>query len=330
MREGINPNKKSSERLSKFDHRVITAIYVPKIDGYYKDALDVLSLFLNSLFDTIDRKTAVSIIDNGSCEEVKELISKYETKIDCLVIYRENIGKVDALIGCARSSSEELITLTDSDIFFQPNWITEVKNIFNSFDNVGSVSPIPVRVGRNYYTSSTLKKVLFRKLKYELQHIPENTENYNKYLQSINWDVEKENKLWDVVIANQCKAIIGSGHQILTMSRNILFTHTPTLPSMTLIGNKSEENYIDRSIDLANKLRLSTYHNHAYHIGNKVEEWMRVLYESNKSDNSIVSDNIQIRININSELRITKFRLMKYSLKKIIVKSLFNLFHRSL
>lgn len=330
MREGINPNKKSGQRVSKFDHRVITAIYVPQCDGYYNDALDVLSLFLNSLFDTIDPQTAVSIIDNGSCKEVKELINRYEKKIDCLIVYRENIGKVDALIGCARSSGEDLITFTDSDIFFQPNWINEIKNIFHSFENVGSVSPIPVRVGRNYYTSSTLKKVLFGKLKYKTQYIEENTENYNKYLQSINWDVEKENKLWDVVMVNECKAIIGSGHQILTINRNILFTHTPALPSMTLIGNKSEENYIDRSIDMANKLRLSTYHNHAYHIGNKVEEWMRVLYESSKPNNSIAHNNIQRSSFGNSELRITKFNLMHYSLKKNIVKSLFNLFHRSI
>ncbi len=191
---------------------------------------------------------------------------------------------------------------------------------------MGSVSPIPVRRGLFFATSSVLKQILLRRIKFRYIPIPENFYGYNKYLESINWDLEmKEDNKWNVVESNGCKANIGSGHQVLTIDRDILFKTTPTNPSLTLVGGTSENDYVDFPIDKANKLRLATYHNYAYHMGNKLENWMIDLQKNNKK----FEFNIKNELNIKSiDLRNNWFFNKWFGLKKKIIKKGFNIFYK--
>jgi hypothetical protein len=128
-----------------------------------------------------------------------------------------------------------------------------------------------------------------------------------------------------VVESKNCKANIGSGHQVLTIDRDILFETIPTNPSLTLVGGTSENDYVDFSIDKANKLRLSTYHNYAYHMGNKLENWMVDLQNDNKKWDS----NINYELNSKSiDLHNNWFFNKYFGLKKKIVKKLFNIFYK--
>ena len=329
MRIGSNPQKKEGFINQKYNHRVIVVTYIPKIDGYYLKMLEVIKLSLSSLKQTIPSSTAITVVDNGSCHKVTEYLTslKFEKKIDNLNLLGENIGKIDALIGTARGSREPLITLTDCDILFANQWVEETFKVFNNFKNVGSVSPIPVRIGYNFGTSSVLKNIIFKKLKFKFKSIPENFEPYNKYLDSINWDQETEISLmWPVVEANNEKAIIGSGHQILTIDRDILFGVTPSNPSYTLVGNNSELNYVDIPIEKSGKLRLSTYNNYAFHMGNKVEDWMVKIAEANEK---ITDKDINHHLDIiqKKDLFNSKTRNISYKLKKSIFKLLFKWFY---
>jgi hypothetical protein len=192
---------------------------------------------------------------------------------------------------------------------------------------VGSVSPIPVRTGLYAHTSSVLKQIILRKIKFKFIPIPENNISYNKFLESINWDLEKDaTKKWPIIEKNGIRAIVGSAHQILTIDRDILFTTSPSNPSLTLVGGDSELNYVDVAIDKSGKLRLSTYNNFAYHIGNKVEDWMIKIAENNRKieiekTNFIVLNSSDL---FNSYLK-NKF----YNLKKMTIKKVFNIFYKS-
>lgn len=328
MRIGANPQKSERKITLTTHHRIIVVVYIPNEEGFYEHSFEVFKTCLNSLISTINLQAAITVVNNGSHEKVSDFLNLYlkEKKIDTLISHNTNIGKIDALIGAARGAREKYITLTDADILFVTEWQEKVEEIFFKFSNVGSVSPIPVREGIYFGTSSVLKQIVFRKIKFRSMSIPENFKAYNRYLESINWDLEgKEDNRWNVVESNNCKANIGSGHQVLTIDRDILFETVPTKPSLTLVGGTSENDYVDFSIDKANKLRLSTYHNYAYHMGNKLENWMVDLQNNNEN----VDLNNKTELNTQStDLHHNWFYDKSFELKKKIVKKLFNTFYK--
>ena len=328
MRIGSNPQKSERKITLTTHHRIIVVVYIPNEEGFYEHSLEVFKTCLNSLVCTINSQAAISVVNNGSNAKVSNFLNLYleEKKIDNLISHNANIGKIDALIGAARGTREKYITLTDADILFTTDWQEKVEEIFFNFSNVGSVSPIPVREGLYFATSSVLKQILLRRIKFKSIPIPENFKAYNRYLESINWDLEiKEDNKWNVVENNNCKANIGSGHQVLTIDRDILFGTVPTKPSFTLVGGTSENDYIDFSIDKANKLRLSTYHNYAYHMGNKLEDWMIDIQKINKKSQLDIRSGLDTK---SIDLHYSWFFNKYFGLQKKIIKKCFKLFYK--
>lgn len=328
MRIGSNPQKQEGKILITTHHRVVVVVYIPNEEGFYKDSFDVFKLCIDSLVSTLNSKALLTIVNNGSHKRVADFLNGYleEKKIDTLITHNTNIGKIDALIGAARAAREKYITLADSDILFVKGWQEKVEEVFAVFPNVGSVSPIPVRKGIFSGTSSVLKYILLGKIKYMFIPIPENWVGYNRYLESINWGFEdKDTNKWPVVEKNGLRAVISSGHQVLTIDRDILFTTTPSNPSLTLVGNLSEHNYVDVPIDKAGKLRLSTYHNYAFHMGNKLESWMVEVQEGNRKTIDKVEDSGKTALP-SPDLFNSKIKDKWYGLRKMILKKIFALF----
>ncbi|MDL2143358.1 glycosyltransferase family A protein [Flavobacterium tructae] len=328
MRIGANPQKSERKITLETHHRIVVVVYIPNSEGFYENSFEVFKTCLNSLISTINSEAAITVVNNGSHEKVSDFLNLYlkEKKIDTLLSHNKNIGKIDALIGAARGSREKYITLTDADILFTTGWQENIEEVFSNFSKVGSVSPIPVREGTFFGTSSVLKQILLRKIKFKPMPIPENFEAYNRYLESINWDLEiKKDEKWNVVESNNCKANIGSGHQVLTIDRDILFETVPTNPSLTLVGGTSENDYVDFAIDKSNKLRLSTYHNYAFHMGNKLESWMVDLQNRNTKSELNTKKNLYTEsIDLHNNWYYNKY----FGLKKKIVKNLFNVFYK--
>ncbi|MDQ6472085.1 glycosyltransferase family A protein [Flavobacterium sp. LHD-80] len=329
MRIGMNPQKEERKVILNTNHRIVIVVYIPNEEGFYKDSLSVFKLSLDSLIATVNSHVAITVINNGSYEKVSDLLGQYfkEKKIDTLISHNLNIGKIDAQIGAARGAREKLITLTDADILFSNGWQEKVEEIFSVFPNVGSVSPIPVRTGLYAGTSSVLKYIILKKIKVKFIEIPENFKNFNKFLSSINWDLDTDKNLkWPVVEHNKIKAIIGSAHQVLTIDRDILFTTSPSNPSLTLVGGNSEHNYVDVPIDKSGKLRLATFNNYAFHIGNKVEDWMIDIQQKN-IENTLTSKS-KFNVPISSDdLFNSKLDNKVYGLKKKLLKKLFSFFY---
>ncbi|MGB3776448.1 MAG: glycosyltransferase, partial [Leeuwenhoekiella sp.] len=285
MRTGKNPQKEDHLVKLKTNHRVIMVIFIPELSGYYENMYDVLKLSLKSLIKSLPGSSAITLVDNGSCETVRDFLIQLfrQKKVDTLTLLDENIGKIDAQIGAARAAREPLITLPDCDILFRENWVRETIQLFNTFHNVSSVAPYPTRRGFTYFTFSTLKSILLGKNKLNFEPVPENFEYYNTFLESINWNKEQDkNAPWPVLKRNNIKAIVGGDHQILTLRRSILFAFSPHQPSLIKVGNNSENTYVDLPIDRSGGLRLSTYHYHAHHMGNAVEKWMVDILHNQK------------------------------------------------
>lgn len=328
MRVGSNPQKQEKKVIMTTNHRIVVVVYIPNEEGFYKDSLAVFKSCLDSLVYTINANAVITVVNNGSYFKVVDLLARYlkEQKIDTLISHNVNIGKIDAQIGAARGAREKMVTLTDSDILFVTGWQENTEEIFAKFTNVGSVSPIPVRTGLYAGTSSVLKHIVFKKLRFKFMPIPENFKNYNRFLNSINWDLETHSdNLWPVVESNGVRAIIGSAHQVLTIDRDILFTTSPSNPSLTLVGGNSEHNYVDTPIDKSGKLRLATYNNYAYHIGNKLEDWMNDIQLINKETKSIEIKTIRNLVQV--DLFNTKFNNKFYGFKKKILKYIFSVLY---
>ncbi|WP_299367885.1 glycosyltransferase family A protein [Winogradskyella sp.] len=322
----MNPQKQSKKIQLKHQHRLIIVVFIPSLDGYYENILEVFKLCLESAIATTNANCAITVVNNASCDEVNTYLQSKlkENVIDTVIHHKENIGKIDALIGAARASREPIITISDVDILFQQGWQKHVEDIFSNIKGVASVSPIPCRNFKNYETSSTLAKILSGKVKFNYKAIPENHDAHNKYLESFHWDLETDKNLkWAVIKSNGVKAIVGSGHQILSMRRELFFSTVPKEPSLTLVGNHSEYLYCDQPINYSGGMRLATYHNYAFHMGNTVEDWMKEVQKNNTlANNDLATDRFQL----------PKFKpkapsLMWYKFKKRLTHRLFNLIH---
>ncbi|MBO3116689.1 glycosyltransferase family 2 protein [Winogradskyella sp. DF17] len=291
MRVGMNPQKKSKKLKLKSSHRLIIVVFIPSLEGYYKNVLEVFKLCLESAIVTTNSNCAITVVNNASCAEVTDYLKLKldENKIDTVVYHKNNIGKIDALIGAARASREPLITISDVDILYKLGWQNDVEDIFEKVKDVASVSPIPCRQFYNYETSSTMSKILMGKVKFKAQVIPENHEDQNRYLDSFNWEREEENVKWPTIKSNGIKAIMGSGHQVLSMRRALFFESVPLEPSFTLVGNYSEGTYCDKPINNSGGMRLATYFNRAYHMGNQIEPWMEKVQNYNLANSNQTS-----------------------------------------
>jgi hypothetical protein len=330
MRVGMNPQKQENTIQLQSYHRVVIVVYIPKMSGYYANVFEVMKLSLESITVTKNASCEITVVNNGSCVEVINYLNQIysEDKINCLIHHRQNVGKMDALIGAARGAREEFVTLSDVDVLFVEGWQQAVEKIFNSIPDVGLVSPISSKTEYTYSSFSTWSKIFLKKVKFKYEPIPENFEAYNKFLESINWDQETDpNAVWPVIEKNETKAIVGSNHQVLTIKRSLLFEFVPTLPSLTLVGNNSEYNYIDFPVDVANKMRLSTFNNFAFHMGNKVEDWMIEIQNKNLLNNIEKRKTEKIVFKANQK-EMHKPNLFFYNLKKKIVKPVFSFFYK--
>lgn len=323
----MNPQKQEKRVELKSNHRIVIVAFIPNLEGYYANVFEVFKLCIASANATKNSSCELTLVNNGSCKEVTDYInSLYQSnEVNCAIHHRENIGKMDAMIGAARTAREEFVTLSDIDILFTKGWQEQVEDLFHSIPDVGSVSPISVRASHTYATFSSLQKIILKKVKFQYKVINENFEPHNRFLESINWNKEEDKNLkWPVVSYGTKKAILGSSHQVLTIRRELLFTHVPVAPSLTLVGNMSEYNYIDLPIDLSNKFRLATYNNFAYHMGNTVEDWMLAIQNKNnlqRATSQIAPNHVDYAT---SKLQYETFA---YRLKKKIVKKIFKIFY---
>jgi Glycosyl transferase family 2 len=288
MRIGSNPTKENNKLDAKYYHRIIMPVYVPNLDGYFSRSLEILKMALDSLLHTIHDRTAITVIDNACCEEVRQLLGEYHAKglIDQLIVNKDNNGKIDPLLSAARGTYEPLITITDNDVLFLPGWITEVEKSIEAFPEIGLVSPCPVPVMWHYYTSTVLLSNILRiksgplLRKEELMNFPISVGRLDMYNKRPNL-LEKQNYLERKGV----KVVVGAGHFVATLRREV-FDYAPRVPSLKKIVGGSERNYIDVPVDRGCFFRVGTSRILAHHMGNIPEQWMLDEFEKIKNEDT--------------------------------------------
>ncbi|TVZ53394.1 glycosyltransferase family A protein [Dokdonia sp. Hel_I_53] len=289
MRVGVSAAKQDSKLELNTYHRVIIPVYIPNLkEEYFEDGLEILKFCIDSLLKTIHSKTRVTIINNGCCDiVVAYLYDKYqkEDTIDQLFHSDINLGKVNAIYGALKSNLEPLITITDADVMFLPQWQNAVEHIFEQFPKAGMVSPVPSSIAfENEMGSSTIGYAILKGALSIEKTI--NRKGLERFQESIGRTLYEEPHLEEIPVLRMGEkaAAIGCGHFVVTMKRSS-FDNAPVRPSAHKIVGGSERRYIDKPNNDGGFLRLATLDNYAYHLGNKVEEWM--VAEKPKSKQTI-------------------------------------------
>ena len=288
MRIGYNPHRDQPLPDNDYFHQVVIPVYIPHFENYFKESFQVLQLCLESLFQTVHNKTFITLVNNGSCDVVKDFLNQLyiEGKVH-EVIHTTNIGKVNAILKGLVGHKMELVTISDADVLFLANWQNETVKVFNKVSKVGVVGIVPQFCSFKSKSENTIMANLFTN---KLQFIPvKNPKAMIRFYDSIGWDRNyNEDYLKYTLGLNlepEFKVILGSGHFVSTFKRTVLQNIDSFLPFK--LGGPSES-YLDGLPLDYDFWRVTTYDNYAYHIGNVPEDWMWEIVKT--SHNNVVTE----------------------------------------
>jgi hypothetical protein len=324
MRLGSNPNKQVEQEQSQFLHQVIVPVYIPNEEGYFVDALKILTICLESLFNTIHNRTFITVVNNGSCENVVRYLDTLfsEKKIHELT-HTDSIGKINAVFKGLSGNNIPLVTITDADVLFLSGWQIETMKIFSTIPKAGVVGIVPQFKMYTTLSGNTIFDNLFNN---RLQFLPiTHPEGIIHFYDSIGWGRDYNPdylKLGLGLEYDDVKCLVGAGHFVATYKKDI-FDEIDTF-----IGGKKVagigEAYIDRKGLKKDYWRLTTQGNYAYHMGNVYEDWMVAPSKDTKLPN-YPQIHFPKRNKINPMLYFVKNRIIK---KLITFRWLLKLFFR--
>lgn len=322
MRVGFNPHKDEPQEDSEFIHQIIIPVYIPNQEGYFKDSFAILKLCLESLFATIHKKTFITVVNNGSSIIISEYLDSLlkESKIQEL-IHTENIGKLNSILKGLAGNTIELVTISDSDVLFLPNWQAETVKVFAHIPNAGVVGIVPQFKMYEANCGNAIFDNLFNK---KLKFIPvKNKEALIRFYDSLGWE---RNYNQDYLKYNlglevnpDLKVWIGSGHFVATYKKNI-FEEMVSYIGFKMGG--TSEAYLDTLPLKKNYWRVTTEDNYAWHLGNTLEDWMFV---SQNATVEIIKSGFNKNIELNPVMYFIKNRVF---VKFISIKWIMKIFLR--
>lgn len=292
MRVGYNPHKDKEHKIDEYLHQVIIPVFIPNLEGYFSDCLQVFQLCLESLLATVHQKTFITIVNNGSCDQVKQYID------DCHasgkiheVIHTVNIGKLNSILKGLVGNDFPLVTIADSDVLFCSGWQQATLDVFKNFPKTGVVGLTPqFKMFENSCGNVIADNLFSKSLRFSKVKNPQALE---KFYQSIGWDTNYNHDYlkYSLSISNaNCEALIGSGHFVATYNKSI-FDNVTSYIGFKMGGNS--EGYLDLAPLKKGLWRLCTAENYAYHMGNVLEDWMKDELQSPK----IIADSLNVCLN---------------------------------
>ncbi|BCY27246.1 glycosyltransferase family A protein [Flavobacterium okayamense] len=280
MRIGLNPAKENKELTLDNYHRVIVPVYIPNFEGYFANLFEVFKLCIDSLIVTSHDKTRITIYNNNCHPDVKAYIdAKYHEceLIDQVFHSKENLGKINAILAAAKGNLEPLITITDADVLFKHGWQKAVEQTFINFPEAGMVAPVPAsKVYKKFTANNWFYSLIKGKLYFENVEDSVAMHRFDVSLgndKPIYKDIHLNKYLVLTNKKNNAKAVMGCGHFVATLKRQV-FDKGTNEPAFIKIVGGVENKFIDFPNEALGLLRIATKENFAYHMGNHTEEWM--------------------------------------------------------
>ena len=322
MRVGFNPHKDKVQPKSEFFHQVVIPVYIPNQEGYFKDSFEILKLCIESLLLTSHNKTYITIVNNGSYDEVTDYLNELFLKNRIQeIIQTSNVGKLNAVLKGFVGHDFKLITVSDADVLFLNNWQKATYLVFENFPKVGVVCPTPSSRSLRTYTSNIYWDSFFsKKLQFSEVKNPEALKMFGSSVGNVDFYNEFHLQKYLTISNNNEKAVVGAGHFVATY-RGDIFDDIAVKYSNYKLGGNSEGIFLDIPVIKKGFWRLSTAENYAYHMGNVLEDWMHTKKATIQRDNFSGKVILSKKSNVSKFSVFIKSRLFaKFILNKKIMR----------
>jgi hypothetical protein len=274
MRVGQNPAKLIDTVAQPKPVTVALVTYIPFLEGYYAESLEVLKVCLGSIWENTDVPYDLLVFDNASCPEVSTFLADTYRKgqIQYLVLSDKNIGKGGAWNFIFGGAPGKFIAYADSDVYFFPGWLSAQLKVFDDFPNLGMVTGAPMRIPQEFSTSTIEWAEMHPEIVLE-RGVLLSWEDWWRHARSLGVNSEEEGRrLYAVnedvcLVHNGVRYFIGAAHFQFVAQQRALQQVLP-LPSQRPMGQVRS---LDIAINQMGLLRLSTPDWWVQHLGNSLQ-----------------------------------------------------------
>jgi glycosyltransferase involved in cell wall biosynthesis len=274
LRHGQNPAKLIGEVAQPEKITVAIVTYIPFLEGYYAESLDILKLCLGSIWKNTELSYDLLVFDNASCPEVRAYLNsaRDQGRIQYLVLSDQNLGKGGAWNFIFGAAPGEFVAYADSDVFFYPGWLPAQLTLFEEFPNLGMATGAPLRIPQEFSTS-TIEWAEGDPDSCLESGVLLSWEDWWKHARSLG--VESEDEGRRLYAANQDSCLVHAGKRYFTgaahfqfLARREVLQRVLPLPSQRPMGQVRS---LDIAINQLGYLRLSTPEWWVEHLGNTLQ-----------------------------------------------------------
>lgn len=269
----MNPNARATApfHFPPILEAVIT--HLPNTQDYHGVRLEVVQTCLTSMRKHDGHGYPVMVWDNGSCPALTDWLM-HEYKPDYLIL-SPNIGKSAARAAIMNMvPPETIVTMSDDDMLFYRQWLDPQIEILNTLPNVGMVSGWPVRRSMAINNDHTLAWARGTGKFTSGRFITEKEEADYSY--SIG---NKPESIRDMFLTQQDYVVEYSGVKAYCTAQHCQFVARAGVIAPFCLYDaeamKTERGF-DKSIDEAGLLRLTTVERLTRHIGNILDDKIRI------------------------------------------------------
>lgn len=294
MRVGTNPVRNRYQVYSPKRIGVASITFVPVMDGFFKEAVNVIEVHLRSLRQTLGMNADILVFDNCSCVEATDFLTDlyHEEVIDLLILSKHNLGKTGSLNWIFSAMPNEFIVSTDSDVLYRPGWAERSLQVFDAFEQVGIVSAQPAFFNTKESVQHMAEKMAQVMPDIGIREQAPFPEAFEEYCDGINASDEirqlvTQNKLKVATHPeNRVEAVLGSTSMQFMIRREVARQLVPLPAEFTLDSDDHQE--INKRMEALGYFQLSLLEALVYHMGNTLQgkrmpEINQVLSKKGKS-----------------------------------------------
>ena len=276
MRIGQNPARQGMTAYVPERVGVATLVYIPHLEGYYSQSLEILRIQIESLKAHTCDPFDLFVFDNGSHPQVQHALQEWQQQglVDWLFLARQNLGKTGAMNWILGAMPIEIICFTDSDVYFRSGWLQESLKVLDAVPQAGIVSGQPCFF--DILKGQGKAQIPFLEDSAKVQEYWPEARIIQEYVRGLGGGEERIKKyssqsLQVFEFANgTVKAVLGATHMQFIIRRELARKVIP-LPAVTGLSPE-EDRVFNQRIDDAGYLHCSLLEPYVVHMGNSIDE----------------------------------------------------------
>lgn len=278
-RIGMNPARKIKTDYQPEEVTVAMLTYIPSLEGYFQDRLDVLKLSISSLVAHTETPFDFLVFDNGSCPKVIQYLRDLNEKgiINYLLLSSQNVGVEGGVRILSQATTGKYFAYSNDDVYYYPGWLRAHLRILETYPRVGMVSGTPVGFASEHANQSTtdfinsdvpgLKVTQRDRVQaWEADWARSTGRDVDGHLETV------KNMPHTLLRYRGVEAISSATHFQFVSPKEVIPASLPDLWHEKLMGGMVE---MDQVVDAKGYLRLSTPERLARHMGNSIPPSLR-------------------------------------------------------